>query len=67
DPPRMEAHRTDALRRELHPGWVETDMGGKGADLSPADSANHLITVIDGLTAADSGRFLNFTGEDLPW
>lgn len=51
----------------FHPGWVETDMGGKGADLSPADSANHLITVIDGLTTADTGRFLNFTGDDLPW
>lgn len=51
----------------VHPGWVETDMGGQGADLSPAASAAHLIEMIDGLSTADTGRFLNYTGDDLPW
>ncbi|MGP1272310.1 MAG: SDR family oxidoreductase [Phycisphaerales bacterium] len=51
----------------VHPGWVETDMGGAGADLAPAESANHIAVTIDGLTAADTGRLLNYDGTDLPW
>lgn len=51
----------------FHPGWVETDMGGQGADLQPAESANHLIVTLDGLTTADTGRFMDYKGEDMPW
>ena len=51
----------------LHPGWVRTDMGGPDADLSPADSVAGLRRVIAGLTPADSGRFLDHTGEAIPW
>lgn len=51
----------------VHPGWVETDMGGQGADLAPEESANHIIVTMDGLTTADSGRFMDYKGEDLGW
>lgn len=51
----------------VHPGWVRTDMGGSGADLTPADSAKALLKIADGLTAADSGRFLRWDGSDHPW
>jgi NAD(P)-dependent dehydrogenase (short-subunit alcohol dehydrogenase family) len=51
----------------LSPGWVQTDMGGSSAELTPEESVAGLRAVIDGLTPADSGRFLNYQGEDRPW
>ncbi len=51
----------------VHPGWVQTDMGGAGADIPAETSAAGLRQVIDGLTPKDSGRFLNYNGEEIPW
>jgi NAD(P)-dependent dehydrogenase (short-subunit alcohol dehydrogenase family) len=51
----------------VHPGWVHTDMGGSGADISPAESASGLRKVIAELTPERSGRFWNYNGEELPW
>ncbi|HET6604502.1 MAG TPA: SDR family oxidoreductase [Xanthomonadaceae bacterium] len=51
----------------LHPGWVRTDMGGEKAELPPEDSVRGLLAVIDGLTAQDSGRFLDWRGEPVAW
>ena len=51
----------------LHPGWVQTDIGGAGATVTPADSVAGLLRVIDGLKLSDSGRFLDWRGQSLPW
>lgn len=54
----------------FHPGWVQTDMGGEGAEVSPADSVAGMRRVIDGIADsgnADSGSFLNYDGSPLPW
>jgi NAD(P)-dependent dehydrogenase (short-subunit alcohol dehydrogenase family) len=51
----------------LHPGWVQTDMGGKAATLTIAQSVPSMVKVIDGLKPADNGRFLNYDGAELPW
>lgn len=51
----------------LHPGWVQTDMGGDQATETVDASAAGLLDVIDGLDAGDSGRFLDWRGEPLPW
>ncbi len=51
----------------LHPGWVQTDMGGKDAQVTPEDAARGLLRVIDGATSMDSGRFLDWQGQALPW
>jgi NAD(P)-dependent dehydrogenase (short-subunit alcohol dehydrogenase family) len=51
----------------LHPGWVKTDMGGDGATVTPAASVAGLLRVIDGLKLADSGHFLDWRGQSLPW
>ncbi len=51
----------------IHPGWVQTDMGGSGAPLTPEESAQGMLDVIDGLTMDDTARFLQWDGSELPW
>ena len=51
----------------LHPGWVQTDMGGSGADVAPEDAATALLDVIDGAGPEDSGRFLDRHGVAMRW
>ena len=49
----------------FHPGWVRTDMGGAGADLSPQESAAALLERFRELTLKQSGAFLNYDGKTL--
>ncbi|MGF1775838.1 SDR family oxidoreductase [Vibrio nomapromontoriensis] len=51
----------------LHPGWVQTAMGGPNALISTQTSAQGLFSVIQSAQTEDSGRFLNFDGKALPW
>ena len=51
----------------LSPGWVRTDMGGAGAPLAPETSVAGLRRVIDGLTAAHSGKSFSHDGSTIPW
>jgi NAD(P)-dependent dehydrogenase (short-subunit alcohol dehydrogenase family) len=51
----------------LHPGWVQTEMGGKDATVAAEDAAEGLLRVIDGAGRDDSGHFLDFRGGTLPW
>lgn len=51
----------------LHPGWVQTDMGGPNALITASESATGLAKVIEGLTLQDAGRFINYDGSDIPW
>ena len=51
----------------LHPGWVQTDMGGEQADLTVNDSVSRMRRVLDSLTADDNGRFLNHDGAAIDW
>lgn len=51
----------------VHPGWVQTDMGGAQADITPAQSADGLYQLIDQLDASKSGRFWSYDGSEHPW
>lgn len=51
----------------FHPGWVSTDMGGHEAPVTPAESVHGMREVIERLTPADSGRFLDYQGNEVPW
>ncbi|GAB2627552.1 SDR family oxidoreductase [Novilysobacter erysipheiresistens] len=51
----------------LHPGWVQTDMGGSGAEVAPQDAATALLRVIQRADAGDSGRFLDRHGMPMAW
>ena len=51
----------------IHPGWVQTDMGGKQAPLQPRESVAGIRRVIAGLKPVDSGKFFNYDGSSIPW
>ena len=51
----------------LSPGWVATDMGGTSAPLEPPESVTGMLNVVDALTPAQSGMFLDHAGAVLPW
>ncbi|MCH9698775.1 MAG: SDR family oxidoreductase [Gammaproteobacteria bacterium] len=51
----------------LHPGWVKTDMGGPHALISSAQSVSGMKAIIDGFKSSQSGSFLDYTGEVIPW
>jgi NAD(P)-dependent dehydrogenase (short-subunit alcohol dehydrogenase family) len=60
---RGEGFRTVAL----HPGWVQTRMGGPAAPVPPEQSIRGMLRLIDGLTAEQSGRTYDFQGREIPW
>ncbi len=51
----------------MHPGWVKTAMGTEDAPYQLAASVTSLLGVVDRLTPEDSGKYLNWRGEELPW
>jgi NAD(P)-dependent dehydrogenase (short-subunit alcohol dehydrogenase family) len=51
----------------VHPGWVRTDMGGAGADLSPEESVKGLRRVIAEIDPSDNGTFRNYDGGKIAW
>jgi len=51
----------------LHPGWVQTRMGGDAALYTPAESVQGMREIIDHFTLEESGVFLRFDGTRMPW
>ncbi|HET9230670.1 MAG TPA: SDR family oxidoreductase [Vitreimonas sp.] len=51
----------------LHPGWVRTRMGGPSGKISVEECVEGQQKLLDGLTPAQSGRFFNYDGRELPW
>ena len=50
----------------LHPGWVQTDMGGPQAPLGVEESATGLADVLE--SASGKGfRYADYKGDDLPF
>ena len=51
----------------LHPGWVRTDMGGANAEISTSESASGLKAILQSAGPAQSGQFIGFNGNSIPW
>jgi len=51
----------------VHPGYVQTDMGGPNADISPKESAEGIHAVISRLNLENSGGFWKWNGDVHPW
>lgn len=64
--------RREAVCLALHPGTVESQLSApfekSGLDIrSPQEAARDLMAVIGKADFADSGKFLDYRGEVLPW
>lgn len=51
----------------LHPGWVQTDMGGVNALIDTQTSVKGMSKVIAKLNAKNSGEFVAYDGKKIPW
>ncbi|PLB54178.1 NAD(P)-binding protein, partial [Aspergillus steynii IBT 23096] len=65
----------------VSPGWVKTELGGSGADLTTDQSARGLLEVLFRVTKEDNGKFFNirvdgweeaeglnrYDGAEAPW
>ena len=57
----------DVVCAVLHPGWVQTRMGGSSAPLGPEESIAGMRRVIDSLGPEQSGGFFAYDGAEVPW
>ncbi len=62
-----DASNDNVIMINLHPGWVQTDMGGSNAPTTPQESVTGLRKVIAEASMKDTGHFYDFKGQELPW
>lgn len=70
----LRRQKPDAICVALHPGTVDTALSQpfqagveSGKLFTPAHAAERLLTVLNGLTAADSGGFFAWDGQRIPF
>ena len=51
----------------LHPGWVQTEMGGSHALVSVKESTTGLVQVIESFLGKNEQQFIDFQGKELTW
>ncbi|KAI0667313.1 NAD-P-binding protein [Trametes maxima] len=64
---KQKLERPDITVISLCPGWVKTDLGGDNALLEPKDSVAGVLKIITEAKPEDSGRFIRFNGDSIPW
>jgi len=51
----------------LHPGWVQTDMGGPNAEITVAESVSRMREILGTVRPENSGTFFDIDGSVIPW
>lgn len=51
----------------FHPGWVQTDMGGAGADITVEQSASGIRTTLAALPASEQAVYRDYAGHTIGW
>jgi len=49
----------------ISPGWVATRQGGPDAPLTPNDAVTAILKLVNGLTPAQNGAFMNYDGTEI--
>ena len=55
------------LVMSMHPGWVQTEMGGPGALIDTTTCAKTMIETLYLLTEKDHGAFLRYNNTPIQW
>ena len=51
----------------LHPGWVQTEMGGPNAEISTDASVSGLKNILQSAGLDQNGQFIEYDGSSIPW
>lgn len=51
----------------LHPGWVQTEMGGSNAPVTVKESTTGIVRVIEGFLGKTEQQFIDFQGNEMAW
>src|SRR5437764_12275386 len=49
------------------PGWVRTDMGGRGASLSVEESVRGIVDILESRAGTGRHGFVDYRGRDVAW
>jgi NAD(P)-dependent dehydrogenase (short-subunit alcohol dehydrogenase family) len=63
----IDLNHFDISVTSLHPGWVQTDMGGPNALITVEESVSGLKNVLDTFKKEKTGTFINYDGTVIPW
>lgn len=64
---RVELDGSGILVLPIHPGWVQTDLGGPNAHLTVEESVSGMCRLIYELDESKNGQFLQWDGKVVPW
>lgn len=51
----------------MHPGWVQTEMGGANATLTPEHAVARMRQTLAHISPEQAGQFLSFDGSAIAW
>ncbi len=51
----------------LHPGWVQTEMGGPNAEITTGQSVSGLKKILQSAGLQQNGQFIEYDGNNIPW
>jgi NAD(P)-dependent dehydrogenase (short-subunit alcohol dehydrogenase family) len=63
----VELKEDGILVTALHPGWVQTAMGGPNAAITVETSVTNIVKTLYSLTEKHNAGFVQYDGKELPW
>ena len=63
----IELKEAGILVMAMHPGWVQTEMGGPKALISVEECCSNMVKTLSGLTEENQGCFKRYNNTDIPW